>query len=88
MDYKQIYQILRSEYGSIIKVAELAGVSRNSVTNVLTEKTANSEEAQKVRDAALDYVENFLSEKRKRIQSLIQEHQRLNEAAALLAATN
>lgn len=86
IDYKSIYEILRTEYGSIDKVAKMANVSNHTVANVLTGKTKNGKKAQRVRDSAIQYVDKVLNDRRSKIQEIVTRNRKINEAAALLAA--
>jgi hypothetical protein len=85
MDYKEIYAILRRKYGSIQFIADTVGVCRNTVTNVLLEKTKNGADADEIKKIAEERAVLLLIEERERIQKILDERQKLNEAAAILA---
>jgi hypothetical protein len=86
-DYKEIYEILKAKYGSVQWVAEAAGVTRNSVRNVLLGITKQGPKAEAVRKYSEQYVMDVLAEKKKKIEAMVNDNKILNEAEALLAST-
>lgn len=88
IDYTAIYDLLKSRYGTLQKIADAIGVHRNSITNVLLERTKNGPNAPLIRETAAKYAAEILSEEKKRIEEIVKERDVINEAAALLAATN
>lgn len=84
MDYTQIYQMLNSQYGSIKYITQKAGVSRNTVRNILLGITKRGPKAQLVKQYAEEYITEITRQEKERLTKVIQDRNRVQAAAALL----